>query len=224
MSYWNEKGKYQHEYNELWKNIPSYGEVEDEDYAFLEFLRMFSTIYYRFFNDGERPGYDEDYKFYFEELLHKFYLFQPFLGEHLKSHIYNGGEGLKSIDCMFLTMFPWIWNEETLDLFMDAIVLYSLDCEKKMKERLEHEKKDRENKDRENKESENKEMENKEKENENKERENKERENKESENRDRKEEREEEKKEEKKLKIGKTAGKKKRTKKKRTKLKSLLFF
>ena len=110
MSYWSNKGTYQTDYDRLWEHIPSCGEVEDPDYMFLESLRMFSKLYYRFFNDGDYPGDDKDYNDYYYHVMNNRYLFEPFFGENLKPN----------------------WTEETLDLFMDAIVQYSLRKEQEM--------------------------------------------------------------------------------------------
>jgi len=53
--YWNSKGKYQKEYDKLWKSVPDSGECEDED---LEILRINSKLYYDYYNNGFCNLYD----------------------------------------------------------------------------------------------------------------------------------------------------------------------
>ena len=130
QGYWDNKGKYQKEYEELWKHIPAFGEVKDDEKRFLEFLRMFSKIYYRYFNDGESPGNDEDYEDEFEIIFSNLTKFVPFMDDFLKRHIRNHDFGR-------VAMFPWPWTPRTLNLFMDAVILFSLDREKKMNEKSE---------------------------------------------------------------------------------------
>ena len=58
-SYWDESGKFQDVYEELWKHVPSQGPTE---FLETELLRALAKIYYRCYNDGEylTELYNED--------------------------------------------------------------------------------------------------------------------------------------------------------------------
>ena len=47
--YWNRKGKFQKEYNKLWKEVPNLGESKE---SYLEALRIISKHYCDLFNNG----------------------------------------------------------------------------------------------------------------------------------------------------------------------------
>jgi hypothetical protein len=54
--YWNENGKFQKEYNEMWGLVPSQGEVKIPDNKelehALEMVRCVSRCYYEYYNNG----------------------------------------------------------------------------------------------------------------------------------------------------------------------------
>lgn len=88
-SYWDNKGKYQTEYNEAWKQlVPASGEAED---GLPEALRSISRIGYDYYNNGFcnlwQTGWDDDPDItmdpYYEDMV-------EYVGYHVSSRkLYN---------------------------------------------------------------------------------------------------------------------------------------
>lgn len=74
MTYWNNKGTYQDDYDELFKLVPPSGEAKEPH---IELLRCISKLYYRFYNDGDRPDCGE-YDDYLDTLRDDGYLEHSF--------------------------------------------------------------------------------------------------------------------------------------------------
>jgi len=116
MTYWNNFGKHQAIYDRLWESVPSNGEVTDIKKLYLEDLRKASKLYYRNFNDGDKPGNGESaeggvFRDYFEDCLVHLHLHAPFLSQPYKSKaeawvisFYDKGR----------KKFPWRWTEKAL--------------------------------------------------------------------------------------------------------------
>lgn len=149
-TYWQGNGQHQAEYDRLWKFIPDSGEVTDPKREYLEDLRMASKLYYRFFNDGDTPGEGESapgevYREYYEDLLESLRTHAQFLpeGRQKEAALHQTNDVCRRL---MAKSFPWRWTEETLEAWINAIIIYCLDCEAKTLSADLHEKREKEKK------------------------------------------------------------------------------